>query len=195
MRTLYPDLEFDPRNRTLDGTLAIALVDDKEREFYRVNRDADLLRALTRPFVRDHVFPHLPLIRHKHYRNSNVGSFKPPTWDPAHPDYRYVKSPAAIAADLEEWLALDCADGVRVIGYYGCDDLCRLHDLWGNDWDLMPRAMPRVPEGDLAGWAAQLGISLPGVDEGAEHPHHPLSDARHHRALHRSLIGKTITIT
>lgn len=181
-RIIYPDLEFNPSDPWITGTLALGIVDSEDREFYRVNGDADLpaLRhSVSYPYLMEHVLPSLPIDRDSL------------TWDSSHPDYQFVKPAKQIAADLESWLATE--QNVRMVGYFGTGDLQRIHDLWGNYWEIMPKSLPRTFS-DLEEWATALGIELPGVEQGAGQPHHALSDARHHRALHRSLIGRQITI-
>lgn len=186
-RIIYPDLEFLPRMPGNRGTHAIGIVDDAGEEFYRINADFDLyaLSLLTHhPDVQwyvDNVIPFLPV---------DPQTLK---WDTDHPDYVYVQPAKQIAQNLEDWLTPDAARGIRAVGYYGAGDITRIHQLWNSNWGTMPTVIPRrMP--DLADWADALGIQLPGVEAGAGQPHHALSDARHHRTLHRSLIGRTVTI-
>lgn len=181
---IYPDLEFNPDDSGVGGTLALGIVDSNDREFYRINYNANLYALQSSPaypFLSEHVLPNLP-IHHDHLQ-----------WDRNHPDYQFVKPAHEIAADLADWLAPHEQRGVRMVGYFGTGDLARIHDLWCNNWRVMPKTIPRTFS-DLSEWATVLGIELPGVDEGAGQPHHALSDARHHRTQHRSLIGKTVTI-
>lgn len=193
LRTIYPDLEFVPDDPTVRGTLAVAVVDDRDSEFYRINHDVDLRAVAAHDFLMDYVVPYLPLTVHR-----TPGLPRWLSWDPYHPDFALVMPASYIAADLAVWLEPWTAPAddyeVRCIGYYGSGDLTRLHGLYGNDWQTMPEHLPREPF-DLAAAAKMLGVTLPGVEKGAVDPHHPLSDARHHRDLHRSLIGKTLTIS
>lgn len=178
MRTIYPDVEFNRRIPGVAGTLSIGIVDEEDREFYAINADADL-EALAHPDLQWlvlNVAPYLPV-----WIGEKDGLLRL-EWDTSSPDYQYVKPATLIAADLEAWLAEDSEGGVRAYGWYGCRDLCRIHDLWGDDWDAMPDAMPRYYTGEIRAMYDELGVKPP-PHPGGEHQ--ALVDAYHHRGMRR----------
>lgn len=199
VRFVYPDTEFI---RTLPGpagTISIGILDDAGRKFYAINRDVDLAGVAASPWLMANVVPHLPL------RRTATGL----AWDGSHSDYRYVLPQVQIAENLATYFSIDYngAGSIRAFGWYGARDLVRVHDLYGDDWQMMPPQVPRRIT-ELRDLLDQVGVDQPpSMAEllGAKvAEHHALADAEYHRALHGlampaksshfSVLGDLITL-
>ncbi|MEV1040393.1 hypothetical protein AB0J01_27640 [Streptomyces sp. NPDC050204] len=180
-RCVYLDDEFDPRNPTLSGLLALGLTDDAEHpaEYYAINADADLDALVDHPFILDHVLPYLPVEVERDVDGTPVRI----RWDEHHPDYARVLPVSQIADDIAAYFPGE--DEPELLARYGKDDLAYLHRLFGNDWGTMPRGVPRIFT-DLEVLRRQLGAPQPPVQLADEH--HALADARFNRDFHERLL-------
>ncbi|MFI7641919.1 hypothetical protein [Nonomuraea sp. NPDC049400] len=199
VRFVYPDTEFISTMPGPAGTISIGVLDDAGRKFYAINRDVDLAVVAASPWLMANVVPHLPLWR------TATGL----AWDSGHPDYRYVLPPVQIAENLATYFSIGYsgAGSIRAFGWYGARDLVRIHDLYGDDWQMMPPQVPRRIT-ELRDLLDQAGVDRPPSRAellGAEATeHHALADTEYHRALHRlampaksshfSVLGDLITL-
>lgn len=155
------DCEFLPGDLTPAGLVSIGLTAGPGRSLYAVNAEMDVAEVLRHPFLREHVWPHLPLTPDGFLIRS-------------HPD---VLSYEEIQQRVEAFFA-ELGDDVTLWVYCGAQDVIRLHTLWGNDWSVMPDTVPQWAD-DLARLRRKAGgAKLP------QHPgrqHHALEDAEHQR--------------
>jgi hypothetical protein len=197
-RRTFLDCEFDPRDMSLDGLLSLGVTDDDGHDYYAVNGDANLDGLLDHVFIVENVLPYLPVTVHRGTAATGHGvrglvvrwwrrlrrtpdSVISIDWDPSHPHFQYVRPAKEIAAALERYFAAEVPP--ELIAKYGAQDICRLHSLWNNDWQVMPRFIPRYFT-DLQVLADQLGVELP---EQTNTAHHALDDAQYNREAHQAL--------
>lgn len=180
MRAIYPDLEYIPADPTVSGLISIGLVDNTGREFYAINHACDLTAIAAHEWLMANVVPHLPLAP------DGKGGL---LWEAGHPEYRHVASPQVIAAGLEAWLQPDPDPEaqVRMYNWFGAGDVSRMHQLWGGDWNHMPRCIPRYGL-ELQTLADALGVEV-AIPEEREAPHRAVDDARQHRIIHQLLVA------
>ena len=155
----YLDTEFYEDGRTID-LISIGVVCEDGREFYAVNRDADLSRVSR--WVRENVLPSLP-----------------PDSDPA------WKPRAAIAYEMESFVTrqLSTNDKPEFYGYYADYDWVVVCQMFGTMMDL-PKSFPMFCM-DLKQLSVSLGNPQHPPDPVGEH--NTLIDARWNRDLHRVL--------
>ncbi|MGW2416028.1 hypothetical protein ACWCV5_28210 [Streptomyces tubercidicus] len=198
---IFLDTEFDPRDMSVSGLLSIGVTDDVGRDYYAINADANLESLLDHTFVVEHVLPHLPVIVNRGATDASTTGARgllrrwgrrlrrwwrrgrTIEWDTSHPHYRYVRPAEQIAADLEQYFHAPTAP--ELIAYFGAQDICRLHSLWGSNWAEMPAGVPRKFT-DLRVLADQLGISELPEQQGTAH--RALDDARYNREAHDYLL-------
>ncbi|WP_404949104.1 3'-5' exoribonuclease [Streptomyces sp. ARC14] len=155
------DCEFLPGDLTPFGLVSIGLTAGPGRSLYAVNADMDVAEVLSQPFMREHVWPHLPLTPDGALISS-------------HPD---VLSYTEIRQRVEAFFA-ELGEDVTLWVYCGAQDVIRLHTLWGNDWSVMPETIPQWAD-DLARLRRLAGgVKLP---PHTGRPHHALDDAEHQR--------------
>ncbi|MFD9687328.1 hypothetical protein ACFWXO_16410 [Kitasatospora sp. NPDC059088] len=178
----YSDTEFLPSDPTTRGLAAIALVDRAGHQYYAVNADLDTAAVFgdeRNAFFRDHVWPLLPL--------ADDGR----TLDLTHPD---VQSPDRIRADIAAFIADVAERGrPRLAAWKGSQDIGRIHQLWGNDWDAFPFGLPDTFT-DLETETLKVGLR----DHLPDHPgrlHHALDDALWDMAVHDMLAAVNEPIT
>ena len=173
-RRVYLDTEFVTDNYQLSGLISIGLTDDRGRDYYAVNGGMAVLKALRKPFLREHVFPHLPIISTPYRPKETV-------LDADHPD---VKTPLVIRDEITTYMRADPRP-VWLYSWYGADDVKRLHWLWRNNWAVMP---PEIPQwaGEIQELVALLGD--PELPHQTNDAHHALNDAWYHRAIHEYLL-------
>ncbi|MFF9192708.1 3'-5' exonuclease family protein [Streptomyces rochei] len=169
-RRIYLDLEFLPKFPSLPGTVSIGLHDDVGRDYYAVNADMDVAVVRDNPFLREHVWPYLPL--------TADGEL-----DLSHPS---VKSEHQIRRDLEAYFDADPRPDKILYANHGAQDVLRLHAFWGHDWNRMPDVIPTWAE-DLKALRVRAGDPEMPKQESTEH--HALEDARYNRAMHEALIA------
>jgi hypothetical protein len=184
VRNVYLDCEFLTADPSLDGLVSIALTDDQGVEYYAVNRACDWQALVWHDWMRANVVPSLP-IRFPLGREESPGVW---TWDDEHPDRQALKRPQIIRDDIAAYFADTDAETTHLYAYYGGQDICRLHSLWGNDWSAMPKAVP-CWFFDLKALAVQAGS--PVLPEQAHGAHNALEDARHNRTVHQFLTSLT----
>ncbi|MEU6340224.1 hypothetical protein ABZ883_04645 [Streptomyces sp. NPDC046977] len=182
-RRVYLDCEFDPKNLTTTGLISIAVTDQHGESYYAINAAADLQALLERPFIIAHVLPWLPIRVTYDAQDKPVGI----AWDLDHPDACRILDPERIADDLADFFAAPAipTGNTQLYAYYGAQDLNRLHQLWGGDWNQMPDVIPRWFT-DLKAIAVSLGD--PELPEQSHREHDALADARHDRVLHDFLL-------
>jgi hypothetical protein len=178
IRNVYLDCEFLPADMTTDGLVSIGLTDDQGVDYYAVNRDMDLLAVESVPWMVEHVLPYIPA-----KNNSTVESMPDFELEWYHLD---VKPIDRIRDDIAAYFADTDATETHLYAYYGAQDICRLHSLWGNNWGQMPDEIPRWFI-DLKALAVQAGN--PQLPDQADTEHHALADARHNRAMHQFLLS------
>lgn len=182
-RHVYLDTEFIPADSSLKGLISIGLCDQDGNEYYAVHRSCAWQSVVWNDWLRANVIPALPM-RFPAGRDDNPGVW---LWDEQHPSYGALKSPEQIAQDVADFFADTAADETRLWAWYGAQDMCRLHSLWGNDWDVMPAQIPQ--------WFSELEQlrydrgepELPGQQAGL---HNALADARHNRTIHEFLAAR-----
>ncbi|MGW5691504.1 hypothetical protein ACWEWX_11235 [Streptomyces asiaticus] len=184
IRNVYLDCEFLPSDPSTDGLVAIALTDDQGVEYYAVNVDCDWHALVWNDWMRANVVPYLPLW-FPLGREEDPGLWM---WDDEHSDRGALKTPRRIRDDIDEYFADTDAETTHLYAYYGGQDICRLHSLWGNDWAAMPKPVPRWFF-DLKALAVQAGDPVLPEQESGEH--NALEDARHNRTMHQFLTSLT----
>ncbi|MEV7770514.1 hypothetical protein [Kitasatospora sp. NPDC086791] len=168
IRNVYLDTEFIPTDPTTGGLISIALTDNHGRDYYAINANINLPDVAFHPWLGKHVWPHLP---------KNNASFL----DHFHPD---VKPLAQIRDDITRYFGDH--EPAHLHAWYGAQDLCRLHSLWGNDWSRMPEDIPRWFH-ELQSLAWQAGDPKLPQQDGGEH--HALADAKYNRRIHEFLLA------
>ncbi|MFF1284340.1 hypothetical protein ACFVY4_26810 [Streptomyces sp. NPDC058299] len=169
-RRVYLDTEFLITQPCTTGLVALALTDEDGNDYCAVNAEMDTFHVYSHPWMQEHVWPHLPTLPGMPHR-----------LDYTHPD---VKPLAQIADEVAAYFST--GRDTHLYAYYGAHDLFRLHSLWGHNWQVMPRQIPRW-HFDLRALQEQAGNpDLPEQDSGA---HHPLEDARHNRRMHEHLLS------
>lgn len=170
-RNVYLDTEFLTADPTTKGLVALGLTDGEGRDYYAVNANMDAYRVYMHRWMRDNVWPYLPTFGGTHYR-----------LDYSHPD---VKPLDQIAEEVAAYFDLDEGRENHLYAYYGAQDAFRLHSLWGHDWEVMPRTVPRWFF-DLKALAVAAGRpEMPEQETGA---HQALDDARYNRTMHQHLL-------
>lgn len=169
-RRIYLDKEFLPRFPSVPGTVSVGLHDDAGRDYYAVNADMSVDAVRANPFLREHVWPYLPL--------TDDGDL-----DRSHPS---VKTEHEIRRDLETYFAADSRADKILYANHGAQDVLRLHAFWGHDWNRMPDVIPTWAE-DLKALRVRAGNPAMPKQESTEH--HALEDARYNRAMHEALIA------
>ncbi|MCP9209698.1 hypothetical protein [Streptomyces cucumeris] len=183
---VYIDAEFTPDDPSPSGLVSLALHSERGTS-YVVNSETDGESFCSVEFRRNHIWSKLPL--------SADG-----TLNLDHPDvmpYAAIEQSAnAYFYELTE--GEDYRKHVGLIADHGTQDVQRLHDLFGNDWQgVMPKWIPRFLFQDLATLKDLAGVeegalSLPGGEllpvNSPEKAHHALRDAEYDRVLHEFLM-------
>ncbi|MFC8640123.1 hypothetical protein ACFUC2_05105 [[Kitasatospora] papulosa] len=163
------DCEFLPGDLSPRGLVSIGLTAGPGRSLYAVNAEMDFAEVLGNPFMREHVWAHLPLTADGFLIRS-------------HPD---VLSYEEIRQRVEAFFA-ELGDDMMLWVYCGAQDVVRLHTLWGNDWSVMPETIPQWAD-DLARLRRLAGgVKLPPY---TGRPHHALDDAEHQRQARAYLMS------
>ncbi|MFD9248344.1 3'-5' exonuclease family protein [Streptomyces bottropensis] len=162
------DCEFLPGDLTPGGLVSLGLTAGPGHSLYVVNAEMDFAEVLGHPFMREHVWPHLPLTADGFLIRN-------------HPD---VCSYAEIRQRVEAFFA-DLGD-VTLWVYSGAQDVIRMHTLWGNDWSVMPDFVPEWADDLSRLRRAAGGVKLP---PHAGRQHHALDDAEHQRQARAYLRG------
>lgn len=165
------DCEFLPGDLTPAGLVSIGLTAGPGRSLYAVNAEMDFAEVLGNPFMREHVWPHLPLTADGFLIYN-------------HPD---VCSHAEIRQRVEAFFT-ELGEDTTLWVYCGAQDVVRLHTLWGNDWSVMPETIPQWAD-DLARLRRLAGGAKLPPHTGR--PHHALDDAEHQRRARTFLRGLT----
>jgi hypothetical protein len=178
IRHVYFDTEFIPSDPTLKGFVSIGLCDQEGSEYYAVHRDFDMKTFKRSEWLMANVWPSLP----KPHGDARIHG----RWPRLHTGNHAVKSAPQIAQDIADYFADTTATETRLWAWYGAQDMCRLHSLWGNDWAAMPDQIPS--------WFSEIeqlrcAVGRPDLPEQAAGLHNALADARHNRTLHDFLTA------
>lgn len=139
------------------------MVRDDGKEMYGiVNRWSAIVLAGQHPWLRENVFPSLPL------KKSDTGW----EWDENHPDYKNLISPEQMAEEVRQMVT--STTDPQLWGWYCAYDHVLLAQLFGRMIDL-PEGIP-MHSNDLKQTADWYQATLPPM-RGAEE-HNALSDAR-----------------
>ncbi|WNI16636.1 3'-5' exoribonuclease [Actinacidiphila sp. ITFR-21] len=172
IRHVYIDTEFLRHNLTSRGLVSLALTDDDGTDYYAVNRGMDTTAVHADPWMRENVWPYLPL-NPRGVLDLHGTEVRPyPT----------------IRDEVSAYFADTTAATTYLYANHGAQDIVRLHGLWDHDWAVMPTMIPRWFY-DTKGLAAAAGNpELPAMEHGA---HHPLEDARHNRTVRLFLAARS----
>lgn len=174
------DTEFIDTGREI-CLISIGMVREDGEEYYAIVDDLYLMfRAWNwisggEYWLRENVMKYLPV---KYSPSSNLN---PIMWDEEHPDFKYVKSRAQIAKDVQKF----CLENgtPKLSGWYSAYDHVVLSQLFGRMLDL-PEGMPMWTN-DLRQELDRLGNPrYPRQIEGA---HNALEDARWTKSLREYL--------
>lgn len=200
------DTEFIDDGKTIE-LVSIGLVDDEDRFYYAVNKEVDQERILRHAFLRDQVWPKLPLreletgyaltLREGEYdRNTIIPSPGQPVeiWvnHELNTDHFHSRTKDVIRKQVLEflvpqgWDAAKDGPAVDLWAWFAAYDHVVLAQLFGPMVALPPGVPMRT--GDLAQEAARLGVpkeSMPPQDEAFKH--HALADADHDWVIKRHL--------
>jgi len=194
------DLEFIDDGRTID-MVSIGMVSGDGRKLYAINREMDQRKLLNHKWMRENVWPHLPLkdlpetrldwgeeIPIKKCRCAPEPGTKSEyschdmngRLDMDHPDVRPMGQIRRMVSDflLESHPSQPARDrdDIQMWAYYGAYDHVRLAQLWGSMIALPPH-VPMLTH-DLKSEAMRLGNpEMPKQPADAEH--NSLADAEH----------------
>jgi hypothetical protein len=176
-RFVYLDCEFLPADPTTRGLVSIGLTDDQGVDYYAVNADMDTTAVLAVPWMVNNVWPYLPRTMPGVPGHRGLLDY----------DDQAVRPLETIRRDIAAYFARTDAAETRLYAYYGGQDICRLHSLWDNDWQVMPEAIPR--------WFTELEALIveagrPPLPTQKDGEHHALADARYNRQLHEFVSRK-----
>jgi hypothetical protein len=177
-RFVYLDCEFLPADPSTKGLVSIGLTDHQGVDYYAVNAEMDLAALLAVPWMVDNVWPYLPRVVFGYDDHDGILNL----------DDSAVQSVKDIRAGIASYFADTDATETRLFAWYGGQDICRLHSLWDNDWQVMPDQIPRwftEIEALIADSSHPDRPTLPVQDEGE---HHALADARYNRQLHSAVL-------
>lgn len=182
-RFVYLDCEFLPADPTTDGLVSIGMTDHAGVDYYAVNADMDADALLCAPWMMQNVWPYLPTVSDA----SAVGDGLSLAY--GHED---VQSVADIRDGVVRYFTDTDATETRLFAWFGGQDICRLHSLWDNDWQVMPDQIPRwftEIEALIVDASHPERPALP-VQDGGEH--HALADARYNSKLHEAVINHSL---
>lgn len=155
------DTEFLEDGRTID-LISIGIVAADGRELYLISSEFDQMAASRHPWLREHVWPHLP----QWDRTCRCSGLH---LDMNHPA---VRTRAQIARAVSDFLL--AAGEPELWAYYAAYDHVALAQLWGPMAHL-PAGIP-MRTNDLAQHAARRGDEILQQQSGQ---HDALADARH----------------
>ncbi|WP_239128130.1 3'-5' exoribonuclease [Planobispora siamensis] len=155
--------------------VSIGMVADDGRELYAINADLELSAVYAHPWLRAHVYPHLPLTSHAGGARCRCVAGH---LDRNHPD---VHPRAKIARMVQAFIT--ATPQPRLWAWYGAYDHVVMAQLFGTMADL-PGNVPMYTC-DVKQECDRLGNpQLPEQTAGA---HHALADARHVQRMRRFL--------
>lgn len=172
VRHVYLDTEFMRADLTELGLVSLALTDDQDNDYYAINWQMDASAVREDAWMRDNVWPYLPL-----------GADDDVDWK--HPDVRRYST---IRDEVAAYFANTTATTTYLYANHGAQDIVRLHGLWNHDWTVMPDAVPRWFT-DIKGLIAASGIPADTIPEQPANAHHPLDDARYNRFVRHYLAA------
>src|SRR5690606_10647266 len=146
------DTEFLEDGRTID-LISIGIVAEDGRELYLISSEFSQGLAGADPWLREHVWPHLPTTGRRLRRPG-------PELDTDHPD---VRTRAQIARAVKDFLL--AAGPPELWADYGAYDFVALCQLWGRMVDL-PDGLPMFTH-DLQHEAATHHLHIPEQKSGA----------------------------
>jgi hypothetical protein len=169
-RRVYLDTEFLLSDPTTGGFVSVGLTDDAGHDYTAINAEMDAFHVYNHAWMRENVWPFLP-----------TAPGIPHRLDYTHPD---VKPLAEIKDEIAAYF--DTGRETHLYAYYGGQDIFRLHSLWGHDWEIMPRQIPRWFF-DIKALYVQAGS--PEMPEQKNGAHDALDDARYNRTMHEHLLA------
>lgn len=178
---IFYDTEFIENGHTIE-LISIGLVAEDGREYYAVNSDAPWDRVRNHLWLRDNVWPHLPLRGHKTglaYTGQGASKHEIKLTELGAIDTSdiRVKPKWVIANEVREFL-LSVPDR-ELWAWYGAYDHVALCQLWGTMISL-PKGVPMWTN-DLKQECVRLGN--PAMPKQAEGEHNALADARHVKVM------------
>lgn len=170
MTRIYHDWEFVEDGKTI-APLSVALKSSNGDELYRIFRDDVAVgRAFARPWLRDRVLCHLPVI----------GLNDTWAWDTSHPDWVRVRTREEIAQDVRFFVSSHGPE-VELWADYGAYDHVALAQLFGRMIDL-PDGFPMYTN-DLQQELCRMGFRESNLDllpkQAWDTQHSALHDVRH----------------
>jgi hypothetical protein len=169
-RRVYLHTEFLLNDPSTGGFVAVGLTDDAGRDYTAINAEMDAFHVYNHAWIRENVWPVLP-----------TAPGMPHRLDFTHPD---VKPLAEITDEIAAYF--DTGRETHLYAYYGGEDIFRLHSLWGRDWEVMPRQIPRWFF-DIKALCVQAGNpEMPEQKTGAQNA---LEGARYNRTMHEHLLA------
>lgn len=130
-RKVFIDFEYLNRGagHPID-LISVGMVDDRGNEFYGINVDAPLAAMWQHKFLREVVWPTLPL---EPVSGSAAAILD---WDAQHPDIALVRLPDELREDVYQFLIQDGEP--ELWGSYSGFDYVLLSQLWGTFEDHRP---------------------------------------------------------
>jgi hypothetical protein len=149
--------------------ISVGVVGEDGREFYAVNGDVNVQRALGSKFLREQVWPHLPVV---YLPKGSRPQRKNITLDYTHPTVLPLRE---LRSELRAFL-LEPGVDVELWAWFAAYDHVTFAQLWGPMTGLTGTGMPMFTR-DIRGYAARLGD--PELPEQPTNVHHALFDAHH----------------
>lgn len=177
MRCFY-DTEFLEDGRTIE-LISIGMVTDDGREYYAVNADMPVDRVRAHPWLKENVWPHLPVRGQYTGDGRHEGRVSAP--GQLDTDSTLVRPYGTIRDEVR--LFLTGIPDVELWAWYGAYDHVALAQLFGRMVDL-PAGIPMWTN-DLKQECQRRGNpQLPAQESGV---HNALADARHVKVMYEYL--------
>lgn len=170
MTRYFYDTEFFEDGRVID-LISIGIVCEDGREYYGVNSEMPVEKILHNPWLKNNVWPHLPLHGYKPSPQMNAAQVSDGRLDT---DDIRVKPKWVIRNEVREFLL--AAPNVELWADYAAYDHVVLCQFWGS--------MVRLPDGlpmftnDIQQEATRLGLSDADLPPQDDELHNALADAR-----------------
>lgn len=178
---IFYDTEFIEDGRTID-LISIGMVTENGREYYAVNADMPVDRVREHPWLRENVWPQLPLLGLKKalmYTGNGPSKHEIKVKEPGHLDRNstLVRPRMLIRNEVREFIL--AMPKPQLWAWYGAYDHVVLAQLFGPMIDL-PDGIPMFTN-DLKQEAVRLGN--PTVPQQPAGQHNALEDARHNKVI------------
>lgn len=182
---VYYDTEFIEDGETIE-LISIGMVAEDGREYYAVNADMPVDRVREHDWLRENVWPHLPVVGlKKRLRYVGNGKHAVRVTDAGHldPDSTLVRPRRLIRNEVRDFL--QATPDVELWADYGAYDHVALCQLWGT-MIALPKGVPMWTN-DLRQEWRRLGC--PELPEQADAQHDALADARHGKVMGEFLVS------